>query len=112
MSRREASQYPLVESRLLPRLSLNSLLGLMTLAAVIASLARLAGQGGALALAALALVAFVGGCFLAFAGLFLVARLAALVVHRSPRGREAHVGSPFAVDQLPPQMLPPREPRL
>jgi len=112
MSRQEASQHPLVKSRMLPRLSLNSLLALTTIAALIAALARAAGQGGALARAALAAVAFIATCFVMFVLMFLIGRLAALVVYRNQTHRQDQAASPFAADQMPPQILPPREPPL
>lgn len=99
---------PVVRSRLLPRISSRWLFLLTTLAAVIAAVARAAGEGGALAYAFTAVVIFLLVCFTAFVVLFCFARLISFLWYDAPP--ETLDGSPFADGQLPPQILPPRDP--
>ena len=99
---------PVLKSRLLPRISSRWLFVLTTLAAVIAAVARVAGEGGAVAYAATAAIVFLATCFGAFALLFFLARAVSLMWYVPPP--ELHDGSPFADGQLPPQILPPRDP--
>lgn len=95
-----------VRSRLLPKLSFRSVMLTVTLAAFVAWLGRLAWDGHPLPMsliyALLALVAF----FVASLLLFLIAWVPAFLLrHLQSDSRE---GNPFAADQLPPQILPPR----
>ena len=99
---------PVLRSRLLPRISFRLLFALTALAALVAALARAAGEGGPLARALLLAVGFLIFCFTLFAVLFLVGWAIACLTVRAKD--TAPPGSPFAEDQLPPQMLPPREP--
>ncbi|MCM2370877.1 hypothetical protein [Aporhodopirellula aestuarii] len=103
-----SSMQPIVRSRVLPRVSFRSMMIATVIAAVIAAVARAAGDGATFAKASIA-----AGCF--FALFFVFAALAflmswataKLVIGRFDNARE---GSPFAKDQLPPQLLKPREP--
>lgn len=99
---------PVVKSRLLPRISSRWLFVLTTLAAIIAAVARAAGEGGALAYSLMAALTFIAICFAAFVLLFVFARGVSLLWYDAPP--ELHDGSPFAEGQLPPQILPPRDP--
>jgi len=79
-----------------------------TLAAFLAALARIAGGGTSYAIGVLVALAVIAVCFLCFALLFLFAWSVASLWYRSDDQNRA--GSPFAADELPPQILPPREP--
>ncbi|MCC9600540.1 hypothetical protein LOC67_08200 [Stieleria sp. JC731] len=155
---RQSESEPVLPSRLLPRISFQSMMILTAVCAVIAAVVSAAGDGGDYAMAAAIGLAFVLSSFalfviffllswsvsmfprlvgvaLMFIGVqFLVARLAAislgdLAVMKStvalvgiqviglflliyPIGREKSdvESSPFARDQLPPQLLAPRDP--
>ncbi|MCA9135104.1 MAG: hypothetical protein KDB00_00050 [Planctomycetales bacterium] len=158
-SRRESVTEPVVQSRLLPRISFKTMLIAMTIQAVLIAVIYTADQGGTYATAAsvgllfavslLAVwmiifqlvwaVAFmprlVGalmiacGVVLAFSRLIGLPAPEALNYFRTtigllnfqiigwflvffPIGRETHFGdeSPFADEQLPPQIMAPREP--
>lgn len=95
-------------SRALPRLSFRFLLIVVTVAAVIAFTLRLAWAGGPVAIAIIYSLAMLAICFGVFAALFLIAWIPAMVGRDPLEG--IHLGNPFSVDQLPPQVLPPREP--
>ena len=95
-------------SRLLPRISFRSLLILTAAAAGLSVLARAAGDGGALARTALFLCGFLLLLFAIFVVAFLIARAYAAIALGSPTHTLA--GSPFAADQLPPQVVRPRDP--
>ena len=98
---------PVLQSRLLPKVSFRLMFVLMTLAAFLAALARTAGSGTAYAMGVIIAIAVVVVCFLCFAILFLFAWSIATLWYR---GESSELkGSPFAADQLPPQILPPRE---
>lgn len=95
-----------VRSRLLPKLSFRTVMLTVTLAAVVAWIGRLAWAGHPLPMSLmytlLSLVVF----FAASLVLFLMAWVPAYLLRRlQPDARE---GNPFAADQLPPQVLPPR----
>ncbi len=90
-------------------MSLGFLFLLTTLGGIVAAVARAAGQGGALALAAISALGFTAACFSVFIGLFLCCRLVAYL--KGDAVSEVVEGSPFSADQLPPQILPPRESR-
>jgi hypothetical protein len=81
---------------------------LMTLAAIVAAIARTAGNGTAYGVGTLVAVGFIVACFVCFALVFLVAWSVATLTYRGDS--DELKGSPFAADQLPPQILPPREP--
>ena len=100
---------PAVRSRLLPRISFRVIFGITALAAIVYALARLAGQGGTLALSIMLALAFLIACFAAFFAAFLLAWCIALLTVQDRD--DLAEGSPFASDQLPPQLLPPREPQ-
>ncbi len=77
------------------------------MAALIAALARAAGDGATFAKAVMVGIAMLGIFFLFAAGAFLISWLTArLVIGEFDNARE---GNPFAKDQLPPQLLKPRE---
>lgn len=106
---------PVVESvepsRLLPRVTFRTLFAITTLGALLAALARVAGVAGSVSTRAMALglliaVGFLAACFLAFALFYLIAWLVSIIWYRA--ADESVQGSPFAEDQLPPQILPPR----
>lgn len=101
------STEPVLRSRLLPKISFRVIFAVTALAAVVASLARAAGEGGPLARALLVALAFPAFCFTLFAVLFLIGWAVALLAFRGHD--DTLQGSPFAEDQLPPQLLPPRE---
>ena len=100
---------PVLKSRLLPRISSRWLFVITAVAAVIAATARAAGAGATLAYAVMAGLGFFVACFLAFGSLFIVARAVSLLWYRP--APELHDGSPFADGQLPPQILPPQDPK-
>jgi hypothetical protein len=102
------SVLPLERSRVLPRVSFRMMLSIVTLAAVVAFTLRLAWLDSPLALAIIYSLTTLAICFALFAILFLIAWIPA-VIGRDQLQDVQH-GSPFAVDQLPPQLLPPREP--
>ena len=81
---------------------------LMTTTAILAAVARSAGSGTAYAIGVLVAVGFLIACFACFAAVFLVAWSVATLTFRGDS--DDLKGSPFAADQLPPQILPPREP--
>jgi hypothetical protein len=99
---------PIQRSRLLPRLSFRVLLGLVTVAAVLAFVGRMAVFGSPFALAVLFSLGTIALVFVIFAILFLIAWVPA-VIGRDPY-QDVHLGNPFSADQLPPQVLPPRDP--
>jgi len=99
---------PSVRSRLLPRISFRAILGLVTAAAGIFWLLRqsLAGSQFLAAVAmGLAFVAVVGGLSML---LFVIAWVPAWLGR--DKWADVNRGNPFAADQLPPQILPPRNP--
>ena len=99
---------PMQRSRALPRLSFRVVLGVVTLTAFVAFTVRQSWAGSPLATAILYSLATVALCFAAFGVLFLIAWIPAVI------GRDGledvHRGNPFSLDQLPPQLLPPRDP--
>ena len=107
MMTKTPSVEPVLPSRLLPRISSRWLFVLTLLAAVIAAVARVAGQGSAVAFSVMVALAYLAIIFLLFSLLFFLVRGVSLIWYAPPS--EAHDGSPFAADQLPPQILPPRE---
>ncbi|WP_246112951.1 hypothetical protein [Allorhodopirellula solitaria] len=105
-----SSMEPVVRSRVLPRISFRTLMIGTVVAAVIAAIARAAGDGATFAKAVTVAIALLGLFFLLAAGAFLLAWLTArLAIGRFDNTRE---GNPFAKDQLPPQLLKPREQEL
>lgn len=105
-----SSMQPVERSRVLPRISFRAMLVWTAIAAIIASVARAAGDGAILGKAVVAALALLVLFFLLAAFAFLVSwATAKLVIGRFDNARE---GNPFAKDQLPPQLLKPREPEL
>ena len=147
---------PVVRSRLLPRISFQSMLILMGISAIVMAVAQSANQGGRYASAAAAAFGFLLLALAFMAAIFLVAWSAAgsrkimglifvlyvlamapfafsgtkmgllnspatlacgsilglfLVLFPAPKRKEEEISSPFAADQLPPQILPPRDPQ-
>lgn len=94
---------------MLPRITLGFLFLLTTLGALLAAVARAADQGAALAVAAISAIGFVVVCFATFSALFFVCRFVAFL--KGDHVPDTSAGSPFSDGQLPPQILPPREPR-
>ncbi|MCD0462103.1 hypothetical protein [Roseiconus lacunae] len=155
---RQADPEAVLPSRLLPRISFRSLLGLTTASAIVIAVVSAAGDGGAYAIAGAVGLGYLLGCFVLFVALFLlswavamfprlvgvalmvagvqllVARLTGtsfaglafltstvslvgievigLFLLLYPIGRETQdaAHSPFAEDQLPPQIFAPRDP--
>jgi hypothetical protein len=95
-----------VGSRLLPQMPLGRALLLLTAGVVIAWLGRLAWMGAVLPRVLLLALGSLLLFELVSIVLFLMAWVPAAILHR---GRsETREGNPFAADQLPPQILPPR----
>ncbi len=105
---RPAAVDPEIASRLLPQVSFRLILAVVTLAALAALAGRRAGLGGAFAGAVLAVMAALLATFSGFAVLFLIAWVPAVLGR--DRWSEVGKGNPFAEGQLPPQLLPPRDP--
>lgn len=98
---------PIIRSRVLPRISFRAVMLWTVIAALIAALARAAGDGATFAKAVVAAIVMLGLFFLLAGCAFVLAWLTArLVVGKFDNARE---GNPFAQDQLPPQLLKPRE---
>ena len=102
---------PVEPSRLLPRVTFRTLFAITTLGALLAALGRVAGFGTAgntraIAVGLLVAVGFLAACLMVFATFYLVAWLISLMWYRATE--MPNEGSPFAEDQLPPQILPPR----
>ncbi|MGB7325061.1 MAG: hypothetical protein WBD31_09325 [Rubripirellula sp.] len=100
---------PVQQSRMLPRVSFRWMFGLMTLGAVFAAIAKAAGNGAAVAMALMMAFGFIVACFAMFAILFLISWCISSLWYQ-PKD-DTLQGSPFSADQLPPQILPPRENR-
>jgi hypothetical protein len=96
------------ESRLLPQYSFRSMAVGMTTLALAAFAYRQSSRGSIWAESLVFATATIGICFLAYAVLFLIAWVPALLV-REP-SEDIGLGNPFADAQLPPQVLPPRDP--
>lgn len=101
---------PVLRSRLLPRISFRLIFVVTTGVAVAAAVARAAGEGGALAFSVLMAMAVPLACFALFISLFLICWIVSSLWYESED--DTLKGSPFAEGQLPPQILPPRDPRL
>jgi hypothetical protein len=83
-----------------------------TVGAILAAVARIAGLGTAgnaqaMASGVLVAVGFLAVCLAAFSAFFLIIWFVSIIWYR-PADPWAE-GSPFADDQLPPQILPPRD---
>ncbi|MBB3205146.1 hypothetical protein FHS27_000913 [Rhodopirellula rubra] len=105
-----SSMQPIVRSRVLPRVSFRAMMVWTVIAAVIAAVARAAGDGATFAKAVTAAVVSIAFFFLLAGFAFLMSwATAKLVIGKFDNSRE---GNPFAKDQLPPQLLKPREPEL
>lgn len=96
-----------LKSRLLPRISFRSLFALTLVSAVVAAVARAAGGGNALAFGFISAIAFAALVVVSLAVVFLLSWMIASIGYTSDATSQA---SPFAEDQLPPQILPPRDP--
>lgn len=96
------------DSRLLPQYSFRTVAVGLTTLALAAFAYRQSTRGSLWAEALVFATATIGICFFAYAVLFLIAWVPALIV-REP-WHEADPGNPFAEGQLPPQVLPPRDP--
>lgn len=124
------SYEPVQPSRMMPRFSFRWLFALTTVGAIVAAMAQLAGRGAsgsnsggfepgqeaatggtaaALATGVLVTLGYLVALFAAFMLLFAIAWLVASMWYRPDD--DLAKGSPFAADQLPPQILPPRESR-
>lgn len=102
-----SSMEPIVRSRVLPRISFRAMMLGTVIAALIAALARAAGDGATFAKAVVIAIGLLALFFLLAACAFVLAWLTArLVIGEFDNARE---GNPFAQDQLPPQLLKPRE---
>ena len=102
-------QPPLV-GRVLPQYSFRTVVIAMTLLALAAFVYRQASLGAAWAEALVVAAAFLLACFALYAVLFLLAWIPALVGRDS--WEDVGKGNPFADGQLPPQLLPPSEPKM
>ncbi|SMP74808.1 hypothetical protein SAMN06265222_11844 [Neorhodopirellula lusitana] len=103
-----ASMDPIVRSRVLPRISFRAVMVFSVVAAIIAAVARAAGDGTTFAKAVIVGIAFLAFFFVLAMLAFLLSWMTArLTIGRFDNARE---GNPFAKDQLPPQLLKPREP--
>jgi len=95
-------------SRVLPRVSFRLMMTIVTAVAALAMGIRLALLGSPLAMGMVYAFATLLLTLAVFAALFLIAWVPAVL------GRDElediHLGSPFSIDQLPPQVLPPRDP--
>ena len=90
----------------MPRISARWILSVVTGTVFIAWIIRQALRGDAWAVAMLFPLAAAATYFILSFGLFLVAWIPAMVIaQKNPDRRE---GNPFAADQLPPQILPPK----
>lgn len=98
---------PVLQSRLLPKVSFRFVMAVTAVFAVLGAVGRVAGEGGALALATLCGLAFPLICFALFGILFLISWGVSGLWYEADD--DALKGSPFADGQLPPQLLPPRE---
>lgn len=81
----------------------------MTLGAVLAAIAKAAGSGAAVAMALMTSIGFVIACFALFVILFAISWVVSSLWYRP--SDDTLKGSPFSADQLPPQILAPREGR-
>lgn len=101
---------PIVRSRVLPRVSFRAVMGLTLIAAIIAAVARTAGGGATFAKAFIVALIFLTLFFFLASVAFVLSWVTArMMIGRFDNNRE---GNPFAKDQLPPQLLKPREPEL
>ena len=95
-------------SRVLPRISFRLIMTFVTAVAALAMGVRLTLLGSPLAVGIVYAAATLLLTLAVFAALFLVAWVPA--VFGRDELEDVHLGSPFSVDQLPPQVLPPRDP--
>ena len=95
-------------SRMMPRLSFRFTLIVVTLTACAALTYRYAFHGSAFAEAAIYSLSSIVVVFALFAVQFLLALIPAVI--GQDRLEDVHLGNPFAGNQLPPQLLPPRDP--
>jgi len=95
-------------SRALPRLSFQFALSVVTLTATGALAFRYAQQGSAIAGAVIYALVSILVTFGLFAALFLIAWIPATI--GQDQLEDIHKGNPFSGNQMPPQLLPPRDP--
>ena len=107
---RTPTNEPIQESRLLPRISFRTLFVFTAVSAVIIAVARQSGNGNVVAIALVIALGFIAACLLVFVALFLFAWVLSLGAPGEPEDYAS--GSPFSEGQLPPQILPPRDPQL
>ena len=100
---------PVLRSRLLPQLSIRSILGLTFVMAILATIARSAGAGEEAAKAFLFAASAVIAYFAISVLLFLLARTTDLLFPQRSNLEEQDDAP--AGDRLPPQILPPRDHR-
>jgi hypothetical protein len=103
------SVQPRLQGRVLPQYSFRTVVIGMTLLALAAFIYRQASLGAVWAGAFVAAAAFLLGCFALYALLFLLAWIPALI--GKDQWEDVGKGNPFADGQLPPQLLPPSEPK-
>ncbi|WP_164103773.1 hypothetical protein [Candidatus Laterigemmans baculatus] len=97
---------PTLRSRLLPQLSFRSAMLAVTGTVFLAWLARLAWQGQTLAQVICFTLLSLAGFYLISIALFFAAWIPAILMRRYHDSTPA--GNPFAAEQLPPQILPPK----
>jgi len=95
-------------NRLLPQVSFRTMMLVATVTAMVAFTTRLALGGSMIAISFVNAVATLVITFVCFAILFVIAWIPAVIGYDSLE--DTNLGSPFAEDQLPPQVIPPRDP--
>lgn len=104
-----SSVQPRLRGSVLPQYSFRTVVVAMTLLALAAFVYRQASLGAAWAEALVVAAVFLLACFALYASLFLLAWIPALIGW--DRWEDVGKGNPFAEGQLPPQLLPPSEPK-
>jgi uncharacterized Tic20 family protein len=99
---------PVLKSRFLPRFSFRFLFLLTFICALVGAILQSAGAGYAVAISAVVSLSYFLVFFALCILLFLV--LWSLSFLQRDKADEQNAGSPFAEGQLPPQILPPRNP--
>jgi hypothetical protein len=98
-----------VRSQLLPKLSFRFFFGLTLLGAVVAATARAAGSGSEMATGVLGAIVFLVMVWAVLVLVFLFSWAIAIVWYTAD---DEAPTNPFAEGQLPPQILPPKDPVL
>jgi hypothetical protein len=98
-----------LRSQLLPKLSFRFFFGLTLVGAIVAATARAAGSGSEMASGVLAAILFLAMTMAAMVVVFLFSWLIAIFWYTADDEAPAN---PFAEGQLPPQILPPKDPVL